>query len=494
MNGSYKKIFLLSLFICVIMTCLLYFPSDDTLRHVGLSFGNFTSWGNVYPFSTFERFKDYDPWFGYDLTLRLTAGALKSLPVSLLTLKFLLTKILVFLFSLTFFYLVLKRSYIHEEIKNRDTFTLALIILFAFLAYPYVRIMIARPFALGIFFLLYSVGRKGLIRGVLSSLILTFFYPYLSWFYVIPVAFAHFIKGDKKFAIGAISFIMLFLLMQPPSFWGFQIALFKSDFVRNAIMLKIGEFNLTLKYLRFYIVLTVFLILYPRFSDNARRLNYSNLLILIYLLPSLKYNRYFIDFTLPLLFVSFGKEILHILIEPYKKLLSSWTQIIQSGFDRIKSMARRRPAKPVNIKEVKRVKCSVCLKPFIAVLYILLFVLLININIKQLASLKDFRDLLLPVPEGSLVLVDFNLQYKTLYLRPDLHIIPSCEAGFPEADISKDYINFFNEGILTPLAQKTGVKYFLESKLKYINPQEGRFLKLLNKNNELTLWQILDQD
>ena len=110
MDRSYRKIFLLTLLIVLLINSLFRFPIDDGLRHVGLAFGNFISWGDVYPFSVFEKYKDYDPWFGYDLTLRIIAIIIKHLPVSLLTLKFVLTKILSFLFSMTFCYLVFARS------------------------------------------------------------------------------------------------------------------------------------------------------------------------------------------------------------------------------------------------------------------------------------------------------------------------------------------------------------------------------------------------
>lgn len=492
MNDSYKKIFILLLVIFVVLTCTYIFPQDDALRHVGLAFGNFTSWGNVYPFSIFEEFKDYDPWFGYDLTLRIIADTANHLPISTLTLKFLMTKALPLLFLSVFLYLVMVRSGLFEEIKDRDTFTLVLIILIVFLVFPLKRIMIARPFAFGTFFLIYSVGKKGFARGGLSSLALTFFYPYLSWFYIVPVAVAHLIKGDKKFAMGAVSIIILFLLMQPPSFWGFQIALFKSDIVRNAIDSKIGEFNFTLKSTPFYFCLVGFFALYPRFSKKAKSLNYTNILIFIYLLPSLKYVRYFIDLTLPLLFVSFGKEMLCLFLEPYQNLTSSWKRIIQSGFEKIKSITTPKSVGTGNKKAIKKAKPEKNIKPYIAIGYSLIFVLLIIVNFKQVASFKDFNAGLIPIPEKSLILTTFNLQYKTLFLRPDLRLIPSCELGFARPNVLKEYRDFFNEGLVTPLSRKTGAKYFLERGDMYINPQEGRALELVKKCGSLKLWKILD--
>ena len=81
-----------------------------------------------------------------------------------------------------------------------------------------------------------------------------------------------------------------------------------------------------------------------------------------------------------------------------------------------------------------------------------------------------------PIPEGSLILTSFNLQYQTLYTRPDLRIIPSCEMGFSKEKISKEYVQFFNSGFITPLSHKVGVEYFLENKDIYINPKQGSSL------------------
>ena len=491
MNASYQKIFKLTLFITLVFVASMRFPVDDGLRHVGMAFGDFTSWGDVYPFSIFEEFKDYDPWFGYDFTLGLIAAVLKHLPVSLLTLKFVFTKSIGLFFALTFFYLVLERSGILKRITDKNSFILVLLILVAFLIFTFSRIIIARPFAFGTFFILYAVDRKGLIQGVVSSAILTFFYSYLSWFYILPVAFAHFIKGDKKFAWGAIGFISIFLLLQPSSFWGFQIELVKSDLIRGSIEHKIGEFHSTLNDWAFYAYLVAFLIFFPRFSQEAKRLCFLNILILIYLLPAIKYIRYFLDITLPLLFVNYADEVFNILIEPYRKFVFSWKTIATNRFDRLKSQIKTKIARNQKVKAPGKVKSEANLKPYIAVSYVILFFLVIHFNLRQIAIFEEFRDVLAPIPEGSQVLTSFNLQYQTLYLRPDLRVIPSCEMGFAKKSVAKEYTQYFNEGIISPLARKTGSKYFLEGKDLFIDPREGCYLRLSKKSGDFKLWNIL---
>ncbi len=489
MHQFNKKLFILSLLVVMIGICLYRFPSDDGLRHVGMAFGNLESWGAVYPFSNFEALKDYDPWFGYDFSLRIIASCLKGLPVSLPALKFLLVKVISLLFSAAFFYLVLTRSGILNDIKDRDTFTLVFIIMIVVMADPLKRILIIRPFAFGSFFLFYAVGQKGLARGVLSSAALTFFYPYLAWFYTIPVAFAHFLKGDKRFALGAIFVTILFLSLQPVSFWGFQSATFKSGLVRNLLDCQIGELRSSFHDPLFYMYLLGFFMLYPFFSSGVKKLNFNNLIILIYLLPALKYIRYFIDLILPMLFISFGRETLSVLLGPYKRLVSLWGETLKTEFKQL--WIKVRPNRPAGEKKSTLGKTRPAnIKPYIALSYAVILGLLIYQGWDQFSSLNRFRTGLSVIPEGAMVLTEFGLQYKILYARPDLRVIPSCEIGAPAKAIKKEYVNFFNEGEVVNLARKTSVKYFIENRKKYINPPDGRALRLLKKNDELKIWEI----
>jgi hypothetical protein len=88
------------------------------------------------------------------------------------------------------------------------------------------------------------------------------------------------------------------------------------------------------------------------------------------------------------------------------------------------------------------------------------------------------------------VLTYFNLQYKILYLRPDLRIIPSCEIGFPKESIREEYLDFLNEGEILPLARKTNARFLLEPKNMYINPKDGEFLRLVKRKHNLRIWEI----
>lgn len=487
-----KKVFVLSLLVVLIGVCLHGFPSDDGLRHVGVAFSDFKSWGDVYPYSVFERFKDYDPWFGYDYCLKVIAAGLKLLPLPETAMKFLLVKGLSFIFLGLFFYLVLCRSGILAEIKDQNSFTLAYILLIVLLAQPSLRIMIIRPFAFGTFFLIYAVGQKGLAKGALSAAALMFFYPYLSWLYTIPVAFAHWLKGDKGFALGVISPTILFLGLQPSSFWGLQIALFSSDLVRQTMETKIDELHPTLNNLTFYIYVVFVLTLFPYFSQQVKKLNYSNLLILIYLLPALKYCRYFIDLTLPLLFISFGRDALNILIIPYGRIVSYWQLTIEMLW--LKFWKKAAPVSSVSPCENNpRRFGSVNLKPYLAIIYLLVLALFVQRSYETFASLNAFQTQLSALPDRSLVLTDFNLQYKTLYTRPDLRLIPSCDLGSPLESIRKAYVGFFDKGDIGPLARKTGAAFLLENRKMYINPLDGGSLRLVNESKTLKVWSLVNE-
>jgi hypothetical protein len=497
----YQKAFYVCLLVIVVAYALLNIPSDDGLRHIGLAFGDYRGWGDVYPFSRFEEFKDYNPWFGYDWSLQLAAEFFKKLPIPLLVSKYILIKALSMIFPALLLYLALKRSGLLLRIEDKKTFTLVLILMLFFLGFAVQRSAIARPFILGGLFLIYSIGRDGFINGVVSSGLLTFFYPYLSWFYILPSAFAHLLSGSRRYSLGAIIFLIVFLILQSGSFWGFQVALFQSDAVRAALNSKIGEFDLTIKTGFFMAVSAAFLILYPGFSSGTKKLGYVNILILIYMIPSLKYIRYFTDIAAPLLFISLGNDIFNLLNGPFSRLVASWRVILEEN---IKSAIRvfksglpgalkimpdifnrsnnRNHAEPARQRSIK---------PLIIAAYLMLAIVILQLNRGYYNEFKEFADVLTPVPQGSMILLPFNQQYKTLFTRADLHLVPSCEIGFPSKEIFKEYDQFLNNGLILPLAKKTRAQYFLESGDIYINPAQGAHLELINEKGKLKLWRVI---
>ena len=489
MNAYGRSLYLVAAVISVTVS-LYSFPPDDGLRHIGVAFTDFSSWGDVYPYSVFEKFGDYDPWYGYDMTLRLFAKVAGHLPGSQVAARVGIVKVVSFIFLSVFFSLILKRSEMPGAVRGRDSFTLAVIIMVFFLFFPIKRIALIRPFAFGVFYLLYSVGRKGWLNGAFSSLILTFFYPYLSWFYILPVAFAHFIKGDRRFAGGAALFILLFAAVQPLSFWGFQVELFRSAGVRQTIDLSISEFVPTWRYVSFYVYLATFLILFPLLSASTRRLNYTSLLLLIYLYPAMKHVRYFIDIMLPLALTCFGRGMLDLLLRPYGRWLELWKRTVWDQWKTIRSVLPMCSVEEANDHDAAE-KTDINLKPYLAVGYLMLIGLLALASVKQVSKLRSFQEGLASIPHNAMVLSSFNLQYKTLFLRPDIRLIPSCELGFANRYIFGEYRDFFNEGRVLSLAQKTGARFFLDNRRMYVDPVEGACLKSEADYDEFTLWAVL---
>lgn len=504
----YQKAFFVCLSVIVIAYALLNIPADDGLRHVGLAFGDYKSWGEAYPYSRFEEFKDYDPWYGYDRTLRCAAVLFKQLPIPLLASKYILIKLLSMLFPALLLFLTLKKSGLLPRIMDKKTFTLVLMLMLFFLGYAFQRSAIARPFIFGSLFLIYSAGRKGFINGCVSSGLLTFFYPYLSWFYILPVSFAHWLSGNKRYSFGAVSFLIIFLFFQSGSFWGFQVALFQSDAARAVLEARIGEFDLTVKTGFFMMVAAAFLILYPGLSNKTRKLNYINLLILIYMVPSLKYIRYFTDIVAPLLFIGFGDGIYNLIEGPFSRLLLSWRNIYEDNLKKatlffnsitsrssyirrfLKDFRRKEPTRG-EITDTHEVQVkTIGVKPFIIAAYIMLAVVIFHLNRGYYGEFEEFAGVLEPIPQEATVLLPFNQQYKTLFSRSDLRVVPSCEIGFPKDEIFKEYDQFLNRGILLPLAKKVGAKFFLESGDIYVNPEQGMSLKLIKEKGKLKLWMI----
>ena len=488
MNAYGRSLYLVAAVISVTVS-LYSFPPDDGLRHIGVAFTDFSSWGEVYPYSVFEKFGDYDPWYGYDMTLRLFAKAAGHLPGSQVAAKVGVVKVASFIFLSVFFVLILKQSEMPGAVNDRNGFTLAVIIMVFFLFFPIKRIALIRPFAFGTFYLLYSIGRKGWLNGAFSSLILTFFYPYLSWFYILPAAFAHFIKGDRRFAGGAALFILLFAAVQPLSFWGFQVELFRSAGVRQTIELSISEFVPTWRYVSFYVYLATFLILFPLLSASARRLNYTSLLLLIYLYPAMKHVRYFIDIMLPLALTCFGRGMLDLLLTPYGRWLELWKRTAWDQWKTIRSVLPMCSVVKANDHDATE-KTDIKLKPYLAAGYLMLIGLLALASTKQVSKLRSFQEGLTPIPHNAMVLSSFNLQYKTLFLRPDIRLIPSCELGFAGGYIADEYREFFNEGMVAPLAKKVGARYFLDNRSMYVNPTQGDRLYPHGVHDPFKLWLI----
>lgn len=501
--NKYQKSFYICLAVIVVAYAFLRMPIDDGLRHIGLAFSNVTSWGDIYPFSRFEEFKDYDPWYGYDKILHLAAAFMRLLFIPDLVSKFILIKILAIIFPASLLYLAFKRSGIISRICDKKTFTLALLLMLFFLGFAFQRSAIGRPFIFGTLFLLYSINQVGFVKGFISSALLAFFYPYLSWFYILPVSFSHFVAGNRKYSLGAVLFLIIFLILQSDSFWGFQIALFQSDIIRTILKFRIGEFGLTLTTGFFISIIVLFGIMYPGFSEKARRFNYIKLLLIIYMIPSLKYVRYFVDILAPLLFIDFGIDIFELARSPFSRLIKSWKILLQKDWNKFRlfqkipcltklskdgTTVKKGEAKGKKISDMPLERISV--RSLIVICYLIIAITIFQVNRDYYDEFNEFSKILEPIPSEAVVLLPFNQQYKTIFFRPDLQLIPSCEIGFPSKEILNEYDQFMNKGNVLSIARKTGARYFLESGDMYINPKQGNRLELIKEEGKLKLWEI----
>jgi hypothetical protein len=486
------RLFLLLLLIILSFVCLFLFPEDDGLRHVGVAFSGETNWGNVYPFSYLSEYSELNPWYGYDLVLRKIFSFLQDIPLKPSTLKFFFIKFSSLILVYSVFAVLILKSDILSEIQSFQSLLLSTICFMVFLIIFVPRSTLLRPFIFGTTFLVYSFGQSGYLRGAFSAGVLIFLYPYLSWFYILPVVFCHFLIANKKYATSALIVLVVFLVFQPLSYWKLQAAIFDSGSIRKLMDVNIGELsNISCSF--YCVLILIGLILsYPIFHIGRKKLNYGDLLLLTYLLPSILYIRTFMDVILPLAFVTYSKTILSIL----SPKLSNATVFWKTFLNEVKSEVLAKLPKRILIW-LKRISNSgqrskISLKPIILILYTVLFAFVIKINVDQLTVINETEELLSIIPQDSAILSTFNQQYIILFVRPDLKIIPSCEIGGPSHEIRDEYIAFFKLGQFKNLASKTSASYLIEAKEDYLDPRESRFLQFVGNYNKMKIWKILE--
>jgi hypothetical protein len=463
----------LSLLALGVMVALIDFPADDALRHVGLAFGEARSWGDVYPFSGFADRGGYDPWLGHDLALRGLARVLGLLPISRLAQQVIATKLVSCAFALLLLWLAVKRSGLMGEVRAQRDLALAMLLVLLLLGFSVRRMLLGRPFAYGTFFLLYAAGARGAVAGAASSGVLFFFYPYLAALYTVPAALAHLLRGSRAFAAGAAAATGLAIAVQPSAFWGLLVGLLRADRLRATLIPQIGEFGSALGQAGLWALLVALLVVaLPRFSAEARRLTVGHLLALAFLLPALKYGRYLLDAVLPLVFVVFAGEAMRVFSEPLGRVGEAWRGLLRRR-------ERPDPARPGR-----------SLLPLIAVAYLAVLAAAGLLSLRSHREAQRLQSLLEPVPRGALVLSQFNLQYLTLFVRPDLRLVPSSELGLPAAGIRDEYRAFFNRGEACPLAARIGAAFLLEGRAEYLDPRSA-CLVLAAEQEHTRLWQII---
>lgn len=479
-SRALERAFHLAGAVVVVLVAVTSFPHDDALRHVGLSFAEQRSWGEVYPFSIFETHSACDPWLGYDLFLRGLAGVSAWLPAGGLLPRFLIVKLLVAMMVASLFWLAALRSRLPSTLYRGSDLLVAMTVYALMMVWPINRAAGARPFVFGILLLLYSVSRKGFFRGLLSCALCSALYPYLAWMYMGPVAIAHAFKGCRRFAAGAALAALAGFALQPVNCWGLVIDLVRADAVRADLVPQITEFAPPWSHpflVLFY--LGLFLALWLKMPKPARALRYEHVLMLLFLPISLKYVRFFVDVQLPLLLVAHGVDALQALRPAVDHLLASAKESVTpaSGNDATTAPAGRRRRPP-------------WLRPALVVGYGAVAIAIGTRACSDLAGVQRTASALSAVPRQSLVLTEFNLQYDLLFVRPDLRIVPSSEAGFPRPDIKDPYLAFFNRGRVCALAKRIGAQYFMEMRGTYLDPLDTGCLQLVGEHERLRVWKI----
>lgn len=465
---------------------LLEMPIDDGLRHVGLASEGGRQWASVYPHSRFQDYPAVEPWFGYDLALRGLHAAIALVSPSALLSRFLLLKGLMLFFGMITCLYLIRKSGVAQAVQGPASLALFVALTLLFLSQPIYRAMMARPFIFGTLYLVYSIGGRGAARGAASSALLTFFYPYLSWFYILPAAVCHLLRGSRKFALGALGFLALFLLFQPLDFWGLLKALAEAGTVRREIDQSITELAFSLGHFFCLFYLGLIAAAFPFFSPGARRLTCPALLLLAYLPPSLLYIRTFLDVFMPLAFVVYGRELFAVLGGWSGQVAAGWRAHLHAAApERLRRWQARRRGSGMRSRSG-----SLPLRAALAAGFALLIVLAGSIAHRHYRELKAVEAALSVIPRGATVLTSFNQQYRVLFLRPDLSVIPSSEIGFPSPRIREEYAAFFRRGAFRRLAEKTGAGFLIEANDMRLDPQDASRLLFAAGFSGLNVWAI----
>lgn len=471
--------------VAIFANTLLSFPPDDGLRHIGMSAIRDVTWGDVYPFSRFNDFADYNPWFGYDYFLRIIFICLRAFGFSDITIKFIMVKTLSFIISLIAFGIIVHKSGIVDEINGIYSLTIYTLITLLLLSQFFMRTCLIRPFIFGTIYLAFSFGKGGVAKAVISAGLLTFVYPYLAWFYIVPASIGHILTGNKKFGIASAVFTIIFLLIQPESFWGLQVALFESAKLRQFLNMDITEFKNSFSILSTALFAVSFLVFFPLLFNRNEKTAYGNYLLAAYAIPSLFFVRYMVDVFMPLTFIVYGKNIYLIFFKLTDHILEKWKKFLaETSYCKILSY------KLFFFFNNKSASNPLIFRSTLVFLFFILSVLIVNINLKQLQDLINLDKTLQGIPLKTTLLTTFNQQYQLLFVRPDLRLIPSCEIAFFNDQIKQEYKNFFADGQFYRLAKKLNVKYLIEAQDMYIDPNDARNLKLLSENSKLKVWRI----
>jgi hypothetical protein len=112
-------------------------------------------------------------------------------------------------------------------------------------------------------------------------------------------------------------------------------------------------------------------------------------------------------------------------------------------------------------------------------------------SVGQSHALARTLEHLEPVPRASLVLTEFNLQYRILFARPDLALVPSSELGFPHPSIRDAYIAYVKQGRVCALADRIGARFLVDAPSHRLDPSDRACLAPVREDSELRVWRVV---
>jgi hypothetical protein len=478
-----RRAFVLALALVSVLLALYLVPVDDALRHVGVAFADGRAWGDVYPHSEFARFPLYNPWWGYDAALRVLGDALAALPLDRLARQFLALKLLSTLWIGAFLWCCTRRARIAARIADARTFLVAVGVTALLLSLPLQRFAAARPFAFGTLFLLYAVGRAGAWRGFASAALLTALYPYLAWMYVAAAALAHVWRGSRAFALGALAAGTIGVVaFRPGDLVGLLGALVHAGTVRADLWstFRITELEPLWHHpftLGMYMLVAAWFA--PRLGREARRLRTEHVIAACFLPASLVHARYFVDVVVPLLFVAHGAEAVGAASATLARLAA-----------RPRGGTPDAPGAP-DPNAMPSGGRGYALRALLAIACVVVLGALVVRSAEQHRNLARTERALAPLPRGARILTEFNLQYRVLYARPDLSLVPSSELGFPHPDIRDAYVAYIAHGRACTLAERVDAAYLVNTPSQRLAPDDRACLEALPPTaSDLRVWRV----
>jgi hypothetical protein len=440
--------YILYAFVLLLVGTLIYvmrpYPLDDFLRHI--RYADYKSLGGysfMFPYSYFNTFS-FNPWYGFDLLAGLFKNAIGPDNT-------------VILYEIAYACIFMTALLVNfKTARKSNLFSVTLIFVFLFMSYGLYRITLIRPAILISAFLLFGVIGKRSIPGFLLAVASGFLY-WLFWFYTIPLALAHYLKGSKKFAFGvsAGTLIALFSWLIFTDFEYVKVVtniFFAITGGRDKIVISENVFSLgKLATPVIFLAVASFI-----FTVKVRKEIDVVFLLVLFTLPLAIQVRYFLDVSLPLMFI----------------------YVVNNNLNLIDSFC-------------ERVKLSVEAFGIIAMVMVIPPLLDRSIEGENLYALKP-----LSIPVGSIVLSDgLPLNFHVVYYNgAPVRVIPSAEIGWNDSTTKKVLKRLSDKPAIDdsfcPYFQTYNIKYVVSQKNSIASCLEFDTLLFSSTNRKIILWKV----